>query len=74
MSPQPLSQETYRWILTFLIVAGSVWALFDVMKLAKTRGKDTSDPLVRDQRFGYAIGIVIGLFGLSGVLRYHGVF
>jgi hypothetical protein len=73
MNPEPVSPSTFRWILTFLTVAGSLWALYDVIKLAKTRGKNASDPLVRDQRFGYAIGIVIGAFGISGILRYHGV-
>jgi hypothetical protein len=74
MNPQPLSPSTFGWILTILIAAGSSWALYDVVKLAKTRGKDASDPVVRDQRFGYLIGIAIGLFGISGILRYHGVF
>jgi len=73
MSPAPLDDGTFRWILTILIVAGALWALFDVVKLSRTRGKDPRDPLVRDERFGYAIGIVIGLFALSGLLRYHGV-
>jgi hypothetical protein len=74
MSPEPVSASTFRWILTFLTVAGSLWALYDVVKLAKTRRNDAADPLVRDQRFGYVIGILIGAFGLSGILRYHGVF
>jgi len=74
VNPQPLSPSTFGWILTILIVAGSSWALYDVVKLSRTRGKDTSDPVVRDERFGYWIGIAIGLFGISGILRYHGVF
>lgn len=74
MSPQPFSPSTFKWILTILIVSASLWAVYDVVKLARTRGKDPSDPLVRDERFGYWIGILIGLFGISGVLRYHGVF
>lgn len=74
MSPEPLSPATFRWILTMLTVAGSVWALFDVVKLSRTRGKDAASPLVRDERFGYWIGILLGTFGISGILRYHGVF
>lgn len=74
MSPQPFSPSTFRWILTILILAGSLWALFDVVKLARTRGKNARDPLVGDERFGYLIGIAIGLFGISGILRYHGLF
>ena len=74
MSPAPLSETTFRWILTILITAASLWALFDIVKLSRTRGKDATDPLVRDERFGYWIGIAIGAFGIGGMLRYHGVF
>ena len=74
MSPQPLSPATFRWIVTILTVAAALWALFDIVKLTRTLGKDASDPLVRDERFGYLIGIVIGAFTISGMLRYHGVF
>jgi hypothetical protein len=74
MSPQPVSESTFRWILTVLTVAGSLWALYDIVKLRKARGKDRRDPQVRDERFGYLIGIVIGAFALGGMLRYHGVF
>ena len=74
MSPAPFNESAFRWFLTFLIVAGALWALFDIVKLSRTRGKNGRDPLVRDERFGYVIGIVIGLFALSGLLRYHGLF
>ena len=74
MSPQIVSESTFRWILTVLTVAASCWALYDIVKMRKTRGKDARDPQVRDERFGYVIGIVIGTFGLVGMLRYHGVF
>lgn len=74
MSPQIVSESTFRWILTVLTVAASFWALYDIVKLRNTRGKDGQDPYVRDERFGYVIGIVIGAFAISGMLRYHGVF
>ena len=74
MSPQIVSESTFRWILTVLTVAAALWALYDIVKWRKTRGKDGSDPLVRDERFGYVIGIAIGAFAISGMLRYHGVF
>ena len=73
MSPQIVSDTTFRWILTVLTVAAALWALYDVVKMYKTRGKDRADPQVRDERFGYVIGIVIGAFALGGMLRYHGV-
>jgi len=74
MSPEPLSPSTFKWIVSVLTVAAALWALYDIIKLSKTRGKDANNPLVRDERFGYLIGIVIGAFTISGILRYHGVF
>jgi hypothetical protein len=31
------------------------------------------DALVADQRFGYAMGVVIGVLGVIGTLRFNGV-
>ena len=73
MSSEIVSDSTFRWILTALTVAAALWVLYDIVKLRKTRGKDGTDPQVRDERFGYVIGIVIGVFALGGMLRYHGV-
>jgi hypothetical protein len=74
MSGTLVSDTTFRWMLTALTLSGSLWALYDVVLLVKLRGADNRDPLVRDKRFGYVIGILIGTFGISGILRYHGVF
>lgn len=74
MTGELVSPETFRWILTVLVVAGALWALYDVVRLAKLRGADMRDPVVRDKRFGYVIGIVLGVLALSGILRFHGVF
>lgn len=74
MSPQIVSEPVFRWIITVLTVAAALWALYDIVKMRKARGKDGADPKVRDERFGYWIGIAIGLFAISGMLRYHGVF
>jgi hypothetical protein len=41
--------------------------------LARLRRTDRRDPLIRDQRFGYLIGIVIGVIGLVGTLRFNGI-
>jgi len=43
-------------------------------RVARQRGTGRRDPLVGDQMFGYAIGIVIGVIGLVGTLRFNGVF
>ena len=69
-----ISPDAFKWTLTALTTAASLWALYDIKHLADLRGLDGRDPLVRDRKFGYVMGIVLALLGLAGVLRYHGVF
>ena len=73
MTPEPLPPHAFKWLVSLLTIAGALWALYDVIKWRKLRGKDRRDPLVRDERFGYVVGIAIGLFALAGILRYLGV-
>jgi hypothetical protein len=73
VSPAPLSHETFKTAVTIITFAAACWALFDIIKMRKLRGKDPANPLVRDERFGYYMGIVIGLFTISGLLRYQGI-
>lgn len=68
-----ISPNAFKWTLSILTTLGSLWALYDVILIAKLRGADRRDPLVRDKLFGYAIGILLGILGLVGVLRYNGV-
>jgi hypothetical protein len=49
------------------------WLIHDLVLMARLSGADRRDPLVADRRFGYAIGIVIGLVGIVGTLRFNGV-
>jgi hypothetical protein len=54
-----------------------VWLIHDLLLLARVarqRGAGRRDRLVGDQVFGYAMGIVIGIIGLVGTLRFNGVF
>jgi len=69
-----VADETFRLLLSLItgVVAGA-WAVHDVVFIARLRGADRRDPLVRDQRFGYAMGIVIGMIGVVGTLRFNGV-
>jgi hypothetical protein len=66
-----VSNGVFQWflILTTGIVAG-LWAVHDIVFLARLRGADHKDPLIHDQRFGYMMGIVIGMIGVIGALRY----
>ena len=50
-----------------------VWLVYDAFNLWRTRGADRSDPIVRDKRFGYVIGMAIGVIGLIGVARFNGL-
>lgn len=57
------------------VVTGGVaalWVIHDLVFLARLRGQP-SDPLVHDQRFGYVMGVVIGIIGVIGTLRFNGV-
>ena len=69
-----MTATQFKWFLTILTggLAG-VWLVYDLFNLSRLRGKDKSDPIVADKRFGYYMGMLIGAVGLVGVLRFHGV-
>ena len=71
--PALIPWETFKWVLTVPTVLGVIWVMLDVVHLARLRGKDFTDPVNRDKRFGYIMGIGIGLGVTYGLLRYHGV-
>jgi hypothetical protein len=69
-----VSDGMFRFLLSATTGGvGVVWTIHEIMLLMRLRGADRRDPLVRDQRFGYAMGIVIGLIGVFGTLRFNGV-
>lgn len=69
-----VSPLVFKWFMTLFtgIVAG-VWFLWDAIKLVRLRGADSADPVVRDKRFGYAIGVVIGAIGVTGCLLFWNI-
>ncbi len=69
-----MSADAFRIFLSVLTALASTWALSDIVKLARLRGADREDPIVRDKVFGYWIGIVVGTCGYIGILRFNGVF
>ena len=74
MKDQILSPTAFTWFLTLLTgVVATAWFFYDAINLIRTRKLDRSDPVVRDKHFGYGMGIVIGLVGIYGTLRFHGI-
>jgi hypothetical protein len=72
VSDELMSPNAFHWVLIALtgLVAGA-WAVYDTRNLVKTRAADLGDPLVRDKRFGYLMGILIGVTGVIGCVAYH---
>ena len=69
-----MSDTAFRAVITVATGGFSaVWIVHDVVFLGRLRGADRRDPLVRDQRFGYVMGVVMGIIGVVGALRYNGV-
>jgi hypothetical protein len=52
-------------------VVAVVWLIYDAINLARTAGADGRDPLIRDRRFGYVIGMIIAVVGLAGVVKHY---
>jgi hypothetical protein len=69
-----MSPTAFKWFLTILTggLAGT-WLIYDTINLIRTRNLDRSDGVVRDKHFGYLMGIVIGIIGVVGTLRFHDV-
>jgi uncharacterized transporter YbjL len=67
-----VSATVFDWFLTLMtgVLAGA-WVVYDARNMVKLRTADGSDPIVRDKRFGYAMGMLIGLVGVVGVMWHH---
>jgi hypothetical protein len=70
-----LVSDTVFRLLVSAITGGlaAVWVIHDLVLIARLRSKDRRDPLVADKLFGYAMGVVIGMIGVIGTLRFNGV-
>ncbi len=72
MSPTIVSASAFDWLLSGMTgIVAAVWFVYDSINLVRLRGSDPKDPKVGDKRFGYVIGLVIGLVGVIGVLKHH---
>lgn len=73
-----LPEGVFRFLLS-LFTGGfaGAWLVHDLLFLARAarhRRAGRRDPRVGDQVFGYMVGIVIGVVGVVGTLRFNGVF
>ncbi len=69
-----MSPTAFKWFLTILTggLAGA-WFIYDSINLIRTRNLDRNDAVVRDRHFGYVMGMIIGIVGVVGCLKFHGV-
>lgn len=74
MTTEIVSNEVFRGFLSVMTagVAG-IWGTVDAFRFLALRDADSRDPIVRDKRFGYAIGVAVGVVGVVGTLRFNGV-
>ena len=71
MTDHLVSDTAFTWILTILTGGfAGIWIFHDAIFIARTRGKK-GDAVLRDQRFGYVMGMIIGIIGVTGVLYHH---
>jgi hypothetical protein len=72
MSDHLVSHTVFVWFMTlFTGIVAATWFVYDGLKLYWLRNADKNDPTVHDKRFGYSIGMLVGLIGVLGVLKYH---
>ena len=66
-----ISQTVFNWLLVLAVgVVSAWWFVHDLVFLARIRGADGADPLIRDQRFGYTMGLVMATIGVVGTLIF----
>ncbi len=72
MTDQILSPTTFDWTLSALTgIVAAAWFVYDAINLMRLRGADRRDASVGDKRFGYVMGMIIGLIGVIGVTYHH---
>jgi hypothetical protein len=69
-----MSETAFKWFITILTGGlAAAWFVYDSINLIRTRNFDRNDAVVRDKHFGYVMGILIGIAGVIGCLRFHDI-
>ena len=67
-----MSPTAFDWLVSIITLALAVpWIFYDAFNMVRLRRADSADPVVGDKRFGYVIGILIGVIGVIGVAKHH---
>ncbi len=69
-----VSTPVFMGFVTAMTFALALWAFYDLVKWRRLRGSDPADPLVKDKKFGYVMGLTLGVAAVLGALMYQGVF
>lgn len=73
MTTELLSPHAFKWFITLVTgVVASAWLVYDAINLVRSRALGPS-PLVSDKRFGYVVGVLVGVVGVTGCLLFHDV-
>ena len=69
-----VSDTTFRIFLTALTGGvGGTWMFLDAFKIWKLRNAPPGDAVAHDKRFGYGLGVVIGVVAILGCLMFWNV-
>jgi hypothetical protein len=67
-----LAHDTYILVCALLCaVVAAYWVVVDSVRLRAALREDGTSAVTRDKRFGSMIGIIVGLFGVLGILKYY---
>lgn len=67
-----VSDQFFHGFVTVFTLLLATWAFYDIVKWGRLKGQDPSDPLVKDKKAGYLLGIALGIVATVGALMYQG--
>lgn len=64
-----VSETTFEWFVTLMVVAICVgWGTYDLVRLVKNWKRRRE---MRDEFFGYLIGLLVVFSGVVSLFKYH---